>query len=101
MPTFCTHDTCDWLVGFFFWRSCDDVPGKLESLYCEFKPGHEYPTDSGCFKDSLKRIHYKRKINVQSIRFIIVVGATLTGEGVGVGGGASFLAKTFLISSRS
>ena len=62
MLTFCTHDTCDWLVSFFFWRCCDDVPGKLESLYCEIKPGHEYPTDSGCFKDGLNRIHYKRKI---------------------------------------
>ena len=36
-------------VSFFFWRSCDDMPGKFESLYCEVSQGHEYSTDGGEF----------------------------------------------------
>ena len=97
MPAFCTHDSCDWLVSFFFWRSCDDVPRKLKSLYCKVCPEHEYPTDSERFKGRLKRIHYKDKLNVQSIRVILPGGACdETGDGGGASGGCvGFFCKNF------
>ena len=47
ISTLLTPGFSDYVQSVFFWRY--DMPGKLESLFCDVGPEHEYPKNGSCF----------------------------------------------------